>query len=50
MSSSSSSSSKRAIAAIDQGTSSTRVVCIDTAGRVVAQAQKQFESIHPKPA
>lgn len=49
-SSSSAASLKRAIAAIDQGTSSTRVVCIDDAGRIVAQAQKQFESIHPKPA
>jgi glycerol kinase len=39
-----------AVAAIDQGTSSTRVVCVDRAGRIVAQAQKQFDSIHPKPA
>ncbi len=37
------------IAAIDQGTTSTRFIVFDHAGRLVASAQKEHEQIYPKP-
>ncbi len=37
------------IAAIDQGTTSTRFIVFDRAGRVVAHAQKEHVQIYPKP-
>src|SRR5262245_39278374 len=37
------------IGAIDQGTTSTRFIIFDHAGRVVACAQKEHEQIYPKP-
>jgi len=37
------------IGAIDQGTTSTRFMVFDQAGRVVAVAQKEHEQIYPKP-
>jgi len=37
------------IGAIDQGTTSTRFIVFDRAGRVVAQAQKEHAQIFPKP-
>jgi len=40
---------KNYIAAIDQGTTSTRFMVFDQAGRVVAVAQKEHEQIYPKP-
>lgn len=36
------------IAAIDQGTSSSRTVIFDTGGKVIASAQQEFEQIYPK--
>src|ERR671938_865516 len=36
-------------AAIDQGTTSTRCMVFDHAGRVVSVAQKEHEQIYPKP-
>jgi glycerol kinase len=40
---------KNYIAAIDQGTTSTRFIVFDKSGRVVAVAQKEHEQIYPKP-
>jgi len=37
------------IAAIDQGTTSTRAMIFDHAGNVVASAQKEHQQIYPKP-
>ncbi len=37
------------IAAIDQGTTSTRFMVFDRAGRIVAVAQKEHQQIYPKP-
>src|SRR6266852_6344467 len=37
------------IAAIDQGTTSTRFIVFDRAGRIVANAQKEHAQIYPKP-
>jgi glycerol kinase len=39
----------RYIAAIDQGTTSTRFIVFDRAGRVVANAQKEHAQIYPRP-
>ncbi len=40
---------RRAVGAIDQGTTSTRFMIFDHAGRVVAMAQREFEQILPRP-
>jgi len=40
---------KNYVGAIDQGTTSTRFMVFDQAGRVVAVAQKEHEQIYPKP-
>lgn len=40
---------KNYIGAIDQGTTSTRFMVFDKAGRIVAMAQKEHEQIYPKP-
>jgi glycerol kinase len=37
------------IAAIDQGTTSTRFIVFDRAGRIVSVAQREHEQIYPKP-
>ena len=37
------------VAAVDQGTTSTRCILFDRAGRVVSVAQKEHEQIYPKP-
>ena len=37
------------IGAIDQGTTSTRFIVFDRAGRLVASAQKEHEQIYPRP-
>jgi len=37
------------IGAIDQGTTSTRFIVFDRAGRVVVQAQKEHAQVYPKP-
>ena len=37
------------VGAIDQGTTSTRFMVFDQAGRVVAMSQKEHEQIYPKP-
>jgi glycerol kinase len=37
------------VAAIDQGTTSTRFMIFDRGGRVVASAQKEHEQIYPRP-
>jgi glycerol kinase len=37
------------IAAIDQGTTSTRFMVFDAAGRIVASAQKEHKQIYPQP-
>jgi glycerol kinase len=37
------------VGALDQGTTSTRFIVFDRAGRVVAIAQKEHEQIYPKP-
>lgn len=37
------------LGALDQGTTSTRFMVFDRAGRVVAQAQKEHEQIYPEP-
>ncbi|HXW18044.1 MAG TPA: FGGY family carbohydrate kinase, partial [Candidatus Acidoferrales bacterium] len=37
------------IGAIDQGTTSTRFIVFDRAGRVVALAQKEHQQIYPRP-
>src|SRR5271165_7042648 len=38
------------IAAVDQGTTSTRFIVFDQTGRIVSVAQKEHEQIYPKPA
>lgn len=40
---------KKYVAAIDQGTSSTRCILFDHAGKIVAVDQKEHEQIYPKP-
>src|SRR4029077_20541583 len=37
------------IGAIDQGTTSTRFIVLDAAGKVVASAQKEHQQIYPQP-
>lgn len=37
------------IAAIDQGTTSTRFIVFDRAGRIIASAQEEHKQIYPKP-
>ena len=37
------------VAAIDQGTTSTRFMVFDRVGRIVAVAQKEHQQIYPKP-
>lgn len=37
------------VVAIDQGTSSTKVACVDTAGRVVSEASVPIGQQHPRP-
>src|SRR5262249_18091910 len=37
------------IGAIDQGTTSTRFIVFDRAGRLVSSAQKEHEQIYPRP-
>ncbi len=37
------------LGALDQGTTSTRFIVFDRAGRIVAQAQKEHEQIYPQP-
>src|SRR5436853_383559 len=37
------------IGAIDQGTTSTRFILFDRAGRIAASAQKEHEQIYPQP-
>ena len=37
------------VAALDQGTTSTRCILFDTAGRIAAMAQHEHEQIHPQP-
>src|SRR3981189_2934805 len=37
------------IGAIDQGTTSTRFIIFDRAGRIVAVAQREHEQIYPQP-
>lgn len=39
----------RLVGAIDQGTTSTRFMLFDGAGRIVAQAQREHEQIFPRP-
>ncbi|MDE2313637.1 MAG: glycerol kinase GlpK [Elusimicrobia bacterium] len=39
----------RYLGAVDQGTSSTRFIVFDRAGRVVSSAQKEHRQIYPKP-
>jgi glycerol kinase len=40
---------KQYIGAIDQGTTSTRFVVFDRAGKIIASAQKEHRQIYPKP-
>lgn len=40
---------RRAIGAIDQGTTSTRFMIFDHAGTAIAKAQREFEQIFPRP-
>jgi glycerol kinase len=42
-------SMKKVIAAIDQGTTSTRCILFDHAGKIVASKQKEHQQIYPKP-
>src|SRR5246127_4561889 len=37
------------VAAIDQGTTSTRFMVFDADGRIVSMAQKEHQQIYPKP-
>ncbi|MBZ5575668.1 MAG: glycerol kinase GlpK [Acidobacteriia bacterium] len=37
------------IGALDQGTSSTRLIVLDRAGRIVASAQQEHQQIYPRP-
>ena len=40
---------KKYILAIDQGTTSSRTIIFDNEGRIIAQAQKEFQQFFPKP-
>jgi len=42
-------SSQKYILALDQGTTSSRALVVDHAGKVVAVSQKEFNQIYPKP-
>ncbi len=37
------------VAAVDQGTTSSRFIIFDRAGRIVATAQREHEQIYPQP-
>jgi len=37
------------LGALDQGTTSTRFIVFDRAGRIVASAQEEHEQIYPSP-
>jgi glycerol kinase len=37
------------VLALDQGTTSSRAIVFDTAGRVVALAQREFRQVFPQP-
>jgi glycerol kinase len=37
------------VAALDQGTTSTRFIVFDRTGRIAASAQKEHEQIYPQP-
>ena len=37
------------IMALDQGTTSSRTILFDKKGRIIAQANKEFEQIFPNP-
>ena len=37
------------VGAIDQGTTSTRFIIFDRAGKIIAQAQREHEQIYPRP-
>src|SRR3989339_1221172 len=37
------------VIALDQGTTSSRAIIFDAAGRIVASAQKEFRQIYPRP-
>ena len=37
------------IMALDQGTTSSRCILFDQAGKIVSMAQKEFAQIYPKP-
>jgi glycerol kinase len=39
----------RYVGAIDQGTTSTRFIVFDRAGKIIAQAQREHEQIYPRP-
>ena len=39
----------RHLLALDQGTSSSRSIVFDEAGRIVALAQREFRQIYPQP-
>jgi glycerol kinase len=39
----------RYVGAIDQGTTSTRFIIFDRAGKIIAQAQREHEQIYPRP-
>jgi glycerol kinase len=41
---------KTYVGAIDQGTTSTRFMVFDRAGRIVASAQREHQQIYPRPA
>ena len=40
---------KKAVMAIDQGTTSTRAILFDHAGNIIGKAQKEHEQFYPKP-
>ena len=40
---------KRYIAAMDQGTTSSRTIVFDGEGRIVSSAQEEFRQLYPKP-
>ena len=39
----------RVIAALDQGTTSSRTILFDEQGKVVAKAMREFRQIYPRP-
>ena len=41
---------KEYIMALDQGTTSSRCILFDHAGKIVTMAQKEFTQIYPQPA